>query len=84
MPPPTIKTKGVVMREITGHRPGKVLIAVMAVSAICYVFILPFALQGREVLLFGWMPLAVFCYNLMTLLWAVSFWIYTTRYWPYR
>ena len=72
------------MREITGHRPGKVLIAILSISAICYVFILPFVLQHNDVLIFGWMPLAVFFWNVQTLIWAVAFWIYTSKYWPYR
>jgi len=72
------------MREITSHRPGKILIAILSISALCYVFVVPFVLQGREVLLFGWMPLAVFFWNLQTLLWAFAFWVYTTKHWPYR
>ena len=72
------------MREITGHKPGKVLIAVMAVSSIWYVFILPFVLQNNQTLVFGWMPLAVFFWNIQTLMGATSSGIYTSKYWPYR
>ncbi len=72
------------MREITGHLPGKIFILVLAASAFWYVFILPFVLQGSEYLLFGWMPLPVAFYNLQTIVWLIAFWVYTSKYWPYR
>lgn len=73
-----------VMREVTSHRPGRILLWVLGISAIWYVFILPFVLQNTSFLVFGWMPLVVFFYNLQTIIWLVAFWIYTTKYWPYR
>jgi hypothetical protein len=72
------------MREVTSHRPGKILLWVLSLSAIWYVLVLPFVLQGTHYLLFGWMPVAVVFYNLQTILWLLAFWIYTARYWPYR
>jgi hypothetical protein len=72
------------MREITGHTPGKIFMWVLALSAIWYVFVLPFVLQNTTYLLFGWMPIVVFFYTLQTTLWLVAFGIYTTKYWPYR
>lgn len=72
------------MREITNHRPGRILLWVLSLSAIWYVFVLPFVLQNTTYLVFGWMPVAVFFYTAQTVLWLVAFWIYTTKYWPYR
>jgi hypothetical protein len=72
------------MREVTSHRPGRILLWVLFLSAVWYVLVLPFVLQGSSFLLFGWMPAAVVFYNLQTTLWLVAFWIYTTNYWPYR
>jgi len=61
------------MREIVGHRPGRILLCVLILSAIWYVFILPFVLQNTSYLLFGWMPVAVGFYNLHTIIWLVAF-----------
>ena len=72
------------MREVTSHGPGRLLLWVLGISSIWYVFVLPFVLQNTSYLIFGWMPLAVFFYNLQTTLWLIAFWIYTSRYWPYR
>lgn len=72
------------MREVTGHKPGRILLWVLGVSAVWYIFILPFVLQNTSYLVFGWMPLAVFFWNVQTIVWAVAFWLYTSRHWPYR
>ncbi len=72
------------MREVTGHRPGKIVLWVLFLSSVWYVLALPFVLQNTSYLVFGWMPLAVFFYNLQTVIWLVTLWIYTARYWPYR
>ncbi|MFH0976053.1 MAG: hypothetical protein V1874_09755 [Spirochaetota bacterium] len=72
------------MREITSHAPGKTLLWILALSVIWYVFILPVVIQDTTYLLFGWMPLVVVFYNLQTIVWLVSFWVYTSKYWPYR
>jgi hypothetical protein len=83
-PAKTIKKGGLVMREIARHTPGKIFIAVLLLDTLGYVFFLPLFLQGRTYLVFGWMPLAVFCYGVHTVIWTVSFWIYTSRYWAFR
>jgi len=72
------------MREITGHRPGRILLWILLLSAVWYVFLLPFVLQNTSYLFFGWMPVAVAFYNLQTIIWLIAFWVYTSRYWPYR
>jgi hypothetical protein len=72
------------MREVTGHTPGKIVLWILFLSSIWYVLILPFVLQNTSYLVFGWMPLAVFFYNLQTIIWLVTLWVYTSVYWPYR
>lgn len=72
------------MKQITRHAPGRIFVAVLLLDTIGYVFFLPFFLQDSAYLVFGWMPLAVFCYSVHTLIWIVSFWIYTSRYWAFR
>lgn len=73
-----------IMREVTGHTSGRIFLWILGLSAVWYVFLLPLILQNAAYLLFGWMPLAVFFYTAQTTLWLIVFWIYTTRYWPYR
>lgn len=72
------------MREIVGHKPGRILLWILFLSSVWYVFVLPFVLQNTTYLLFGWMPVVVAFYNLQTIIWLLAFWIYTSRYWPYR
>ena len=72
------------MREVTGHTSGRIFLWILGLSAVWYVFVLPFVLQNSTYLLFGWMPLVVFFYTSQTTLWLIAFWIYTAKYWPYR
>jgi hypothetical protein len=72
------------MREITGHKAGKIFVTVLLLDTIGYVLILPFLLQNSTYLVFGWMPVAVFLYSLHTVIWIVAFWVYTSKYWAFR
>ncbi len=54
------------MREIVGHKPGRILLWILFLSSVWYIFVLPFVLQNISYLLFGWMPVVVAFYNLQT------------------
>lgn len=72
------------MREIYGHRPGRILIFILALSLIWYIFIVPFVVQHNNYLFLGWVPLVVVIWNIQTIVWLAAIYIYTTKYWPYR
>lgn len=72
------------MREISGHRPGRILILILALSLIGYIFIVPFVVQNNNYLFLGWIPLVVIFWNIQTVLWLIAIYIYTAKYWPYR
>jgi hypothetical protein len=72
------------MREMTSHKAGRTYIWVLALSALWYVFVLPFVVQNSTYLFLGWMPLVVLFWNVQTILWLVATYIYTKKYWPLR
>jgi len=72
------------MREITGHRPGRIFCLVLAISIIWWIFIVPFVVQNSNYLFLGWMPLVILLWNIQTIIWLVACAIYTSKYWPYR
>lgn len=72
------------MREITSHKEGRIFVWICALSVIWYVFIMPVVVQGSNYLFLGWMPLVVLFWNIQTILWLVTCYIYTKKYWPLR
>lgn len=71
------------MREMTKHAPGRIFIAVLAITLLFILFVLPF-IASSKYLFFGWIPTVWFACIMVLVVWAVACGIYLYRYWPYK
>ncbi len=71
------------MREMTKHTPGKLFLAVLVLSVLVIILILPFVVDGTAVF-FGWLSFPLFSGILLILIWIVAFAVYLGKFWPYR
>ena len=77
------------MREMFGHTPGKIFLAVLAISVLA-VFIIVGAgymetPEGEEPLLvFGWITRPLAAGIVFVLIWLAAYLVYFFKYWPYR
>ncbi len=71
------------MREMIKHTPGKLFLAILALSVLVIVLVLPFVVGGTTVF-FGWMSFPLFSGILLMLIWIVAFVVYLGKFWPYR
>ena len=77
------------MREISGHKPGKIYLAVLALSIIAVFVIVGMGLMAtpensEPFLLFGWITRPLALGIGFVLVWLVAYLVYFFKYWPYR
>ncbi len=77
------------MREIIGHAPGRVYLAVLLLSVVgMMAFIIRGGLEtaaGEEpFLLFGWMTMSLTVGVAFVIVWLIAYLIYFFFFWPYR
>jgi hypothetical protein len=77
------------MREIMGHTPGRIYLAVLVLSIVAMaVAVAKGALNtpagGVPVLIFGWITMPLALGIAFVLVWLVAYLVYFFRYWPFR
>lgn len=71
------------MREVTGHASGRVLIIVLLASLIFSVAIMPFIFAPNTIF-FGWLTVPMLSGAVLMLVWLVAIVVYMSFSWPYR
>lgn len=77
------------MKEMTGHRAGRVYLILLLLSIIGFIAFLVLGgtdmpESGVPVVLFGWMTMPMVAGVVFILFWLVSYIIYFFFFWPYR
>ena len=77
------------MLEMRSHRPGKIFLAVLALSIIAMLVIVGLGFmetpEGSDpVLLFGWMTMPLVAGVVFVIIWLIAYMVYFFKYWPYR
>jgi hypothetical protein len=72
------------LREMWGHRAGRVFLAVLALSILGMFAAIGFGLMERSVLVFGWVTMPLLAGAVFIGIWLIAYLVYFFRYWPYR
>lgn len=77
------------MREMLGHAPGRIYLAVLLLSVLALAVAVGMGItetpdNGEPVLIFGWMTMPLAVGIVFVLIWLVAYLIYFFRFWPYR
>lgn len=70
------------MREIIGHKAGKVFLLILAVSIVVTLYVPRFFF--KEILFFGFITLPFLTGVILLLIWLVAYLIYFFFLWPFR
>lgn len=70
------------MREMFGHRPGRIFLFILFISTIGLIYVSRYF--QKEILIFGWMTLPYLAGLAFVIIWIVAYLIYFFRYWPFR
>lgn len=71
------------MREITRHTPGKIFLAVLAISVVLSILVLPFVFESNAVFM-GWLTVPVIAGFILLAVWLFAALVYLNFFWPYR
>ena len=77
------------MLEMTGHTPGKIFLAVLALSVVLMMVFVGMGYMEADpgedpVLLFGWMTMPLVAGVVFVLIWLAAYLVYFFKFWPYR